>query len=171
LLTLFRAFLAICRLRKGPQDLPASPELLSLTLFAYVVMTACLTMLLRPPVTAIGASLVETALIAGLNFALLALRRLEGRWLQTTTAMAGTGIVFSLIAVPIYAGLGAGDAGGALMGVLYSALLLLVVWSVAVAGHILRHALSLPFPAGVVLAAAYTWVVAAAVSGLFPEPA
>jgi hypothetical protein len=172
LLTLFRAFFDICRLRKGPQDVPASPELLSLSLLAYLAAVAMLTMLSRPPAAALGASAIETALVAGINFVLLALRRFEGRWMQTTTAMAGTGVLFTLFALPLFAGLSAAGSGaGAVPGVLYASLLLLVVWNIAVTGHILKHALALPFPVAILIAAAYAWVVAMAISGLFPEPA
>lgn len=172
LLTLFRAFFDICRLRKGPQDLPASPELLSLSLLAYAVVVALLGMMSRPAADAVGASLVETGLVAAINFAVLALRRLEGRWLQTTIAMAGTGVLFTLFAMPLFAALaGAGTGEGAAQGMLYVGLLLLIVWNIAVTAHILKHALSVPFAAAVVLAAAYAWIIAAAVSGMFPEPA
>jgi hypothetical protein len=172
LLTLFRAFFDVCRLRKGPQDLPASPELLSLSLLAYAAAVALLTMLSKPPAVAVGASLMETALLAGINFVLLALRGFDGRWVQTTTAMAGTGVLFTLFAMPLFAGMsGDGTGAGAVPALLYAALLLLVVWNVAVTAHILRHALTVPFPAAIVIAAAYAWVVAAAVAGMFPEPA
>jgi hypothetical protein len=172
LLTLFRAFFDICRLRKGPQDLPASPELLSLSLLAYAIVVALLGMISRPAADAVGASLVETGLVAAINFALLALRRFEGRWLQTTTAMAGTGVLFTLFAMPLFAGLaGPGVAASPAQGVLYAGLLLLIVWNISVTAHILKHALSVPFAAAIVCAAAYAWVVAAAVSGMFPEPA
>lgn len=172
LLTLFRAFFDVCRLRKGPQDLPASPELLLVTLVGYAGVVSLLTLFSRPAAAAVGASLTETTLIAGINFALLSLRRMEGRWMQTTTAMAGTGILFTVFAMPFFAGLSAAGAGpGAGPAFIYAGLLFLIVWNIAVTGHILKHALSLPFPVAVVIAAGYAWIVAMAVSGLFPEPA
>lgn len=170
LLTLFRVFFDICRLRKGPQDIPASPELLSLSLLAYVVVVTLLTLMSRPAATALGASLVETGLLAGINYVLLRFRRFEERWMQTTTAMAGTGILFTLFALPLFAGLAAaGNGSGLVPGTLYAGLLVLIIWNIAVTAHILKSALSLPFPAAVVIAAAYAWVVALAVSGMFPE--
>ena len=41
LLTLFQAFFDICRLRRGPQDLPASPELLALAWDTFRERTVC----------------------------------------------------------------------------------------------------------------------------------
>lgn len=171
LLTLFRAFFDVCRLRRGPQDIPASPELLTLSLLAYAATAAVLTVTSRPAVPALGAGVVEALLIAGINFALLALRRLDGRWMQTTTAMAGTGTLFTLAALPLFAGMAGTDGNGGVAALLYAALLLLLIWNVAVTAHILRHALSLPFPAALIVAAAYAWVIAAAITGMFPEPA
>ena len=171
LLRLFQAFFDICRLRKGPQDLPPSAELLALALVAYAAVVAVSALISRLPGPAIGSSMVETFLIAAINFVLLALRRFDGRWLQTTTAMAGTGVLFTLLALPLLAGLaGAGNADAA-ASLLYPALLALIVWNIAVIAHILRHALSVPFAVAVIIAAAYAWVIAAAVSGVFPEAA
>ena len=56
--TLSKAFLDICLLRKGPQDLPQSSVLLSLCLILYTVINVLLTVQSRPFADALLVSFV-----------------------------------------------------------------------------------------------------------------
>jgi len=142
-----------------------------LSLLVYAAAAALLALISQPPAVALGASVLETLLIAGINFVLLALRRFDRRWLQTTTAMAGTGVLFTLFALPLVAGMATAGDGGPASPFLYTALLGLFIWNIVVTAQIFRHALSLPFPAAIMVAAAYAWVIFSVVTGTFPEPA
>ena len=110
---LFLAFFEICRLNKGPQDIPASRNLLTLCLVViwFIVGSAC-GMLSQPIEKAVFAGVLEVALIIIFSLALLQIRGKSERWVQMVTALAGTGIIISILALPLYLfiGIGADEA-------------------------------------------------------------
>ena len=166
-------FIQICLLRQAPQDLPASGILLAITLTAQTVMSILL--LGNASLGAVNAvvwGLLDTVLLVVLTGALLYVSRHIARITQTVTALAGTGAIITFIALPIYGWLhgvdqAAGEGGFALL-----LLLILAGWSLAVAGHIFRHALSLPsYFLGLALAMALyliSWFSTWAFKALFP---
>ena len=139
--TLLLAFFDICRLRKAPQDIPASPQLLALSLTAYALLSCLLQGLSEPVDLAVSSALLEIAVLMLFVQFLLLLKGRPARWMQTVTALAGAGIILSLIALPLYlfAGVGSGAAPGLNLGL--TLLLMLAGWGVVVMGHVLRHAL------------------------------
>lgn len=82
---------------------------------------------------------------AALLFAALQVRGHPARWLQSYTALLGAGALFGLISLA-YRGLASLFGAGWLAELLD---LSLFVWSLAVMGHILRHALEIPLAMGV----------------------
>ena len=138
---LLLAFFDICRLRKAPQDIPASPQLLALSLTAYALLSCLLQGLSEPVDLAVSSALLEIAVLMLFVQCLLLLKGRPARWMQTMTALAGAGIILSLIALPLYlfAGVGSAAAPGLNLGL--TLLLMLAGWGVVVMGHVLRHAL------------------------------
>lgn len=167
LLTLSRPFFEICCFSRGPQDLPASRTLLVLAIAGYLLANAALFSLTELPGAALAAAAAETGLMALFIYPAVALRGVPGRWLQTTTAMAGTGVLFSIAAIPLVAGK-LPERSGAVAEILDLCVVLLVAWNVAVTAHIFRHALSASFVVGLLVAILYFWAVALAMIGLLP---
>jgi hypothetical protein len=164
---LFNLFLDICLLRKGPQDLPASQELLKLCLIAYAG-SGLLNLWLGLGDTGSGMALlltmVDVSLLMGLSYAVLQLMGLLERYVQTLTALAGTGTLLQLIVLPLglwyQRELAGGDGAADLPAMLW---LLLLIWSIVITAHILRHALSVSFGTGTLYALGYlmmSWTVA-----------
>jgi hypothetical protein len=92
-----KAFLDIVLWRRGPQDLPASPLLLGLTAGAYVVVSTVQLAMLDEPVGAwVVFLLIDPILLAGGVYLLLRLFGKQARFLQTATAVFGTGVVLGL---------------------------------------------------------------------------
>lgn len=163
---LINYFVDLCLLRVAPQDLPASLALFGLTLFANVLMGILLMAGAQPnPLLALGQSLLEVLLLLLVLRVALSWRGYGARFIQTATAILGSGALMSLLALAL---LGLGDGGGALAALGGLLLLLLVVWSAVVLGHILRHAFELPFGQAVIVAAVYTLVSYWVVATLFP---
>lgn len=165
---LLRALLELTAGRRGPQDIPASRPLFALMFAFYLAATACLTAVAVDWPMAIKATLVDAAVMPAYVVAVLWLRNVTERCLQTLTAMAGVGALFSLAAIPpfmITAGMPA-SSFSAFASVL---VLVLFIWNVLVLGHILRHALAVAFPAGVLVALAYVAVSMVAAEFLVPE--
>lgn len=139
---LLLAFFDICRLRKAPQDIPASPQLLALSLTAYALLSCLLQGLSEPVDLAVSSALLEIAVLMLFVQCLLLLKGRPARWMQTMTALAGAGVILRLIVLPLYLFAGVGS-GAALIGynLGLTLLLMLVGWGVVVMAHILRHAL------------------------------
>ena len=175
---LFRLFIDIAIHRKGPQDVPPSGAVLGLALLAYATVGA---VVLWPSAGSaaqvagqVGTDLVLVTAIFG---GLLAANGRGARVPQTLAALFGTGTLLSGAALPFVwlsaraFGDGAplpGMEGAATFSVLVLFLLLLV--SLLVTGHIVRHALGWSYAAGVLVAVVYFGISVAVFRTLFPAP-
>ena len=146
----------ICLFRAGPQDLPFSPAL-ALRLSAVLVGLGVLGSVIQ------GVADDELALRIGLMLAFLVgppwlLLRLRGhapRFVQTLSALAGVGVLYNIVALPLLLALaGRREALGSDPGLALVAwvLLALTLWRVLVAGHVWRQALDLRPGVGAMLA-------------------
>lgn len=165
---LFDPFIRICLLRQGPQDLPTSGILLAITLTAHTVMSILLSGVSLSAGRALVSGVVDTILLVVLTGALLIAQRRNARVFQTVTALAGTGAIITLVALPVSVWLHGADRAAGEGGFALLLLLFLTVWSLAVAGHIFRHALSVPYFMGLVLAAVFYWISISVFRALFP---
>jgi hypothetical protein len=152
---LVRLFAAICLLRAAPQDLPASRELLGVTLGLYLLLTWLLAIPAYGQAGAVLVALLDTALLIAFIQVLLYLLSRNARILQTLTAMAGSGSLLGLLALPLVLWGQPSQAEEQVSGLLLYAWLLLLVWNLLVAGHILRHALSTSLGIGIGVALLY----------------
>lgn len=159
---LFNLFLDICLFRKGPQDIPASSILMKLCLLAYGASGFLVLLLGAPAPVALLQILLDLVLLAGLLHLVLLLNRHPGRFEQTLTALTGAGTLMGLLALPLMQWIIRQGTGGDTT--LPSLLMLgLMVWSVAIIAHILRHALDTSVWAGAMYALGYTvlsWILA-----------
>lgn len=156
---LFRVFLDICLLRRGPQDIPAAPALLGLTLALYTSGSLIIARSRLDWIPAAQSAVVETLLMCGVTYLLLRVTGLPARWVQTATAVAGTNFVLAIIALPLLVWLmyaRAHNLDGTVPALLF---LVLIVWHIAILSHIFRHALSQGYGIGVLTALGYYWVV------------
>jgi hypothetical protein len=155
-----KAFLDIVLWRRGPQDLPASRTLLSLTAGAYVAVSiAQLAMLEEPPAAWIVYVFIDPVLLTGGVYLLLKLFGKVDRFLQTATAVLGTGVVLGLaLFVPVeWIVTTAGIAPeSTLAGMI--ALALVVVFAL-VTGRILKLATDSNMFTGITLALTYFLVI------------
>jgi hypothetical protein len=173
---LVRLFIDIALHRKGPQDVPTAGAILGLTLLAYIAMGAAT---LWPSVAGmnmlvgqLALDLLLTVLIFG---GLLALTGKAGRVRQTLAALFGTGALLSAIAVPFVwvaarvLADGAPTPGLEVPALLSTmALFMVLLASLLVTGHIMRHALDWNYAAGVLTAAVYFAVSVGIFRRFFP---
>lgn len=160
-------FFDVCRLRMAPQDLPTSRFLLVASLAIYAALALVLAWIQMTPGKAVIAAVFDTVLMALLSYVLLWARLMPQRWPQTCTALAGSGILLQVVALPIT--LWQKQFGPEDPMVLIPSLLVLVVlfWNLVVVGHILRHALSTNLGVGAVLATVYMYVSLSVMKVLF----
>ena len=147
--------------------MPASSFLLYLTLSTYAASNFLLALGRYAPGTAAMVSLTDTALLAVLTLSLLYLNGRAARVPQTLAALAGTGTVLAILAVPPVYWLPV-QTGQAQLSFPDLLVLALVVWSLVIIGHIIRHALATRLIVGLVVAMMFYWVAVSVQSALFP---
>ncbi|MFW2404660.1 MAG: hypothetical protein ACN4GT_07820 [Gammaproteobacteria bacterium] len=140
----------------GPEDLPDSGFLLGLTLVAYVVLQLPLALAAYGPSSAIVASLFATVLLLmAFLWVLLTLNGYRSRYRQTLTALFGTSALLSLFSIPFSMWRQATSDVQAASALPSLAIFVIMLWSLAVDGHILSRAISRPFVIGLLLSIAY----------------
>ncbi len=157
---LFNLFTDICLLRAKPQDVPASSTLMLLTMLAAIVSGMLGAMSLPGGlVSALMIGLLDVALTLALLQIFLAMMGLSSRLVQAATALFGTGVILNLLSLPVLwlTDVSPEHSVYQLLGVvLYFALL---VWSLVIMGHILRHSFKLHLSSGVLIAIGYFMLV------------
>jgi hypothetical protein len=155
-LAIIHFFVDLCVLRRKPQDLPASPVLLGLVLAAGLGGGLLLaTSAGAPLLQGLGQTALDYLLmLAALHLGLRLLDK-KPRFMQSATALVGAETLIGLVALLPVALAGPSPEQSPqliLAGLLFLAL---VVWSVLVTGHILRHAFDLTLAQGIAVAIAF----------------
>jgi len=168
---LITIWLDICLLRAGPQDLPASRTLLGLTVGSYLLVSLLLSLPGFPGGTAVLVAVLDLGLLVAFTTALLYFFGKWARLQQTLTALTGTGTLLGMLALPMVYLLSQGPEENFIAGLAALFWLFLFGWSLLVVAHIMRHALSIPFPYAIGIAVLYTLVALQLMAALFPGQA
>ncbi len=167
---LVKPFVRLCLLNAKPQDLPTSALLLRTTLGAYLLMSALTAAPVYDPASSIVAAFMDVGLLAGYAWIVLRARARAERYVQTLSALAGSGVVVGALSLPLMhlmyqsSELGRGDT-------LLFVQLLILVWLLAIYGHIYRHALSTDLFIGVLVSLGWIFLTSLFIQALFPLPA
>ena len=167
--TISKAFLDICLLKKGPQDLPKSSVLLFLCLFMYTLIDVLLTVQSRPFEHALMVSLVDVGFLLLVTSLILKQHQKLDRWHQTMTALFGTGVILGIFIFPLVFGGVQNQYEAWLQQIIVVLFLIMVIWNVAVLAHIVRHAISTSMGIGIMIAILYIWMSSLLITMLFPE--
>lgn len=172
MLVYVQTLLSIALRRLGPEHLPDSGFLLGLTLVVYLAVQVPLAWVAYGPSDAIVTTIgVSALLLIGFLWALLSLTGYRPRFRQTLTALLGTSALLSFLSIPFSLWREAtldGQPASALPNVFILAIML---WSLAIDGHILSRALSRPFAIGLTVAIAYFFLHTTLIFELLPEAA
>ena len=167
--TLSKAFLDICLLRKGPQDLPKSSVLLTLCLILYTALDVLLTVQTRPFTDALLVSLVDVGFLLLATSLILKQHRHIERLGQTMTALFGTGVILGIFIFPLVYGGVQNQYEDWLQQIIVLLFLVMVIWNITVLAHIVRHAISTSMGIGIMIAILYIWMSSLLITMLFPE--
>jgi len=158
-------FWKICLFKLAPQDLPVSSFLLLVSMLGYGLAGVLVGLMSLSPGQAIISSVLDIALVGSMTQLLLWIKEMGPRFQQAFTALMGTGAIMGFLALPlVFLQVQAGDQPALLPSVM---LLGLVMWSLGIVGHILRHTISAPFYVGVLLAVLYMYVSMSIMRSLF----
>ena len=165
---LIRFFVELCLLRRAPQDLTASDALLRLTLAANLLTGLVLGLATgQTLLSSLMQGIAELALELGLLYGALRLTRHPGRFTQAGTALLGSGTLIGLFAIfPMALNPnGSEESDAAALGALL--LLVVLVWNLVVAGHIVRHTFGIRLGQGIAIAVAYEFLAITLMGTLF----
>jgi hypothetical protein len=153
--SLILLILNIMRLRAAPQELPHSRFLMLAFIGTYLLMGVVISLLDQGIGLALLSAGVDTGLLIGLAYLALWVRGYQGRTMQTVTALVTTGTLFEIISLPLVAYLQQASADNP--SNLSILLLLLIIWNIAVIGHILRHAIDVVLWLGIGISLLYVY--------------
>jgi len=159
----------ICLLHAGPQDLPASRNLLGLTLAAYVLVSFLISASSATPLVGLQIAVLDLLLLAGFAALTLYLLNKLPRLGQTLSALAGTGALLGLIALPVVRAVLQVPQDAQASPVMLLSWFALLLWSLLVTAHIMRHAMSSSLIAGAGVSILYVLVSYAVISTVFPQ--
>jgi len=171
MLQLIRVWFDICLFRKGPQDLPASGFILGLSLGCYALVALLVASPSLGVMDAARLAVVDTGMLAGFVTMLLYLQSKTERINQTLSALAGSGCLMGLFALPLVLLVDPGQPADQVPALLGGFWLLLLIWNLFVMAHIMRHALSTSFAIGLGAAVLYALVSMQIVASVFPQQA
>ena len=140
--SIFLLFIDLIRLRRGPQDLPSSQNLLIITGFLLIV-TAILGDHMNDDFAGrLIFALTQVAILTITVWIILALNRKSERAVQTLTAFYGTSVLIQLVVWPFRSWLLSMSEEAQQQATLpLLAVIALAVWSFVVMVHIYRNAL------------------------------
>ena len=171
MLPLIRAWFEICLLRRTPQELPASAYLLGVSLCCYGLVSVLVSSQSYPFSSALLLAVVDLGLLVVFVWSLLFLQHKTARINQTLSALAGSGSLMGVIALPLLLIIGPGTVTEPVPAPLVSLWLLLLLWNLFVMAHIIRHALSSSFAIGFGISLLYALLSMQVITTLFPQQA
>jgi hypothetical protein len=146
---LFVAFSALFRLRAGPQDLPYSPRLLAGLVAVELMLDLLTAQIMATPETVVSPlrTIVAAALTLLVLYAVLAVGKKTGRFVQTATAWVAVKLLFELVTLPMVSVVGhppaTPEALTLAQGLLTFPMIGALIWWLAAATNVIRHALEL----------------------------
>jgi len=159
---LWKMFIDLCLLRANPQDLPTSTPLTVLAVGAYWLTDVIGVLDTLSWSSAVIAAVTDTLLLVVATTMALRLRQSENRLPQTLSALAGSGAMLSALAW-LATSLSRGTIPPEWVWLPF------LVWYTVVFGHVLRHALTISFAAGVAIGFLYL-ILSIGVTGALVGP-
>lgn len=161
-------FVELCALRRPPQDLPASQLLFGVTLIADLLVGILVGIAAHLPVlTSFAEGVTEVTLMLVALYVGLELLQRPSRFLQSATALLGSGTLLGLLAIAPLMLDPTGSKQTELAALGAFMLLALVIWGLVVTGHILRHTFGLTLGQGAAVAAAFEVLTVSLVTVMF----
>lgn len=166
---LIKPFVDLCLLRASPQDLPASPVLLGISVLAYFVAGWLLSAAVYGPGVGLLQTLADISFLSAYTYLFLWLNSRVERFTQTLTALLGAGAIITVVAIPLSTSVsravGSGEPVNGAAGLGY---LLLMGWLVVVYAHIYRHAFSKSWAMGLMFSFGYILLGSLVIELLLP---
>ena len=142
---LWTLFWQICQLRRGPEDVPYSVQLLVLLAVLDVALGIGSQLLASSDRLRIAVSLTLLAVVmdAAVFWGLLWFKRLQARWVQGLTTIFGIDLLLGLVALPLTLLSHVVEPKSVMIGLVVVAQMLLVGWNIGLRGFVFHRALNI----------------------------
>ena len=170
-MTVAQKIIIMLLLKSAPQDLPFSTGLMARVVVLYFISGIVVVTGMVEPSLAMGRMLLNIGIILFFSYVVLSSLNLKTRFVQTVTALVGTGIVFNLLAWPVLSFGDMEQESTAAMQILSLIVLMLISWEILVTAHIFRNALGTKMTQAVILSMALFFVTLSLSQLIFPESA
>jgi len=158
-------FIDICLFKAGPEDIPANNQLLQWALLTYFVVSVLINQIDMSFRVSIWTSLSELVVLMAFLYTLLRVNGYLLRYRQSLIALAGTGSLLGLLALPLLSAFHQYADQTNTNNFLLFALMLVMLWSLMVTAHIFRKTLETTAGKAVALTIFYV-LVAIIINGL-----
>jgi len=160
--------LAILLLRAGPQHLPYSLSLFSILTLLYLASGVLVLTTAMSSGQAVANMVLDVAVLFAFSYFCLSLLKYRARFVQMVSALAGIGIVYHLLAWPLFIqihNMQPQQQGAKIAALL---MLLLISWQVLVYAHVFRHSMQMSMTRALALSFGYLFLSMAAAEIIFP---
>lgn len=148
-------FINICLFRSGPDSLPANHQLMQLVLLMYFLVSVSVNQIDMSLRISLWIGLTDLIVLMSFLYFLLRMNNFLPRYQQTLMALAGTGSLLGLLAMPLLWAFHQYAEQSDTANFILLALMLLMLWSLMVTAHILRHSIGTSAPKAVALTILY----------------
>lgn len=150
---IIKTWVEISLLSGKPQDLPASKVLLGIIALVEIAASFSVDTAHPHPGVRLAAASAQSAFLAGTVWAALSWRRHPERWLQTMTALYGSGVIVTLVAWTALRGLNVPQDTQSGLFILIA--WVITLWALAITSRVLRTALEVSLGTAISIALAY----------------
>lgn len=155
-MTILLRYFDLCLFKINPADVPASVRLLQITLLFYFVVGVALSQIDLAWEMSLFSSFADTLFMFLATSLLLKFRGFQARFVQTLTALAGTGALFGLVSLPFILWFNQVPEAEQANSYALFFLAAIMFWSLMVTAHIFRYALEIKVGTSAVLTVIYT---------------
>lgn len=163
------SWLEQCLLRRAPQDDPLSSSIMLITLVAYSALDLVQAKFSSGWLVALGMTGLDVLLMLLFAWVVLLVANKMPRFIQTVTALAGTGLLLAVLGTPLVQQASRAHQYDEPMAGLVLAWLLLLIWSISVQAHIFRHALSARYGVGLMVSGLHAVIAISLLEYWFPQ--
>jgi len=156
-----RFYFDLCLLKGAPQDAPTSKNAFYASIFAYILIGTFITSFNQDLFPSITVALIQTALFVFITNLIMWIKKTPERFMQAVTALMGSGVFVAIVAIPlvmISASIPQTDETSSVAAMIWLLSVVVIVWETAIIGHILRHAMEIPFLAAIGAALLYMYL-------------
>ena len=156
-------------LQASPQDILYSRALMVRMIFFYFLSGVLVMSGLMEASVAPVRMLFSISILLVFSYALLTALNKLARLVQTVTALAGSGILFNILAWPVLGYMSVPDVPDTTMQMLSLFMLMVLSWEIMVTAHIYRHALNIQVLSAILLSLGLFFISLSLTQMIFPE--